>query len=198
MQVSLIGFSNNLNRAGFGMSDIQSLGGFGRTGVSSMSVNSNGGFALNGISFGGMGAGISSSTSAGFNMNHVLKNGFTLNSQYFYGASKNDIAELNNRQQFLGDTVFTTRTNRDEIAKTFNHRIGLGLKGKIDSLSRFEFKPVLSFTDRVSDRMTNLNNQNNIDGLLNTSINNQAIDGNDVSYYHNLMLFKNFIKRAEH
>ncbi len=196
MQVSLIGFSNNLNRAGFGMSDVQSLGGFGRTGVSSMMVNSNGGFALNGISFGGLGAGISSSTGGGFNMNHVLKNGFTLNSQYFYGASKNNIAELNNRQQFLGDTVFTTRTNRDEIAKTFNHRIGLGLKGKIDSLTRFDFKPVLSFSDRLSDRLTNFKNQNNVDGLLNTSINNQAIDGADVSYYHSLMLFKNFIKKG--
>ncbi|HEY0060297.1 MAG TPA: carboxypeptidase regulatory-like domain-containing protein, partial [Flavisolibacter sp.] len=33
MQLSLIGFSNNLNRSGFGVGDIQSLGGFGRTGI---------------------------------------------------------------------------------------------------------------------------------------------------------------------
>jgi len=196
MQVSLLGFSNNLNRAGFGISDVQTLGGFGRTGISTMMMNSNGGFALNGISFGGLGAGISTSTGGGFNMNHVLKNGFTLNSQYFYGASANKIAELNNRQQFLGDTVFTSRAQKNETAKTYNHTVGLGIKGKLDSLTRLEFKPLLSFSNKLNKRLTNLTNQNNIDGLLNTGLNMDDIDGADVGYNHNLLLFKNFLKKG--
>jgi hypothetical protein len=196
MQVSLIGFSNNLNRAGFGMNDIQSLGGFGRSGINMMMMNSTGGINVNGISFGGMGEGINTSTGGGFNMNHVLKNGFTLNSQYFYGQSRNDVAELNNRLQFLKDTALTTRTQRDEVAKSYNHRVGLGLKGKIDSLTRLEFKPNLSFVDRESHRTTDFRNSNNYDGLLNTSLNAQQLRGKDVTYDHSILLFRNFRKKG--
>ncbi|MCW3075292.1 MAG: hypothetical protein JWP69_2361 [Flaviaesturariibacter sp.] len=194
MQASLIGFSNNLNRSGFGVNDIQSLGGFGRSGINMMMMNSTGGININGISFGGMGEGINTSTGGGFNMNHVLKNGFTLNSQYFYGQSRNDIAELNNRQQFLTDTVLDTRTRRDEVLKSYNHRVGFGLKGKIDSLTRLEFKPTLSFADRTSDRLTDFRNTNNYDGLLNASLNKQDLTGKDLNYDHNLLIFKNFRK----
>jgi hypothetical protein len=101
MQVSLIGFSNNLNRAGFGFNDIQSLGGFNRSGMNMMMMNGNGGINVNGISFGGMGEGINRSTGGGINMNHVLRNGLTLNSQYFYGRSRNDISRRITASSFL-------------------------------------------------------------------------------------------------
>ncbi len=194
MQLSLIGFSNNLNRAGFGFNDIRSLGGFDRSGINMMMMNSNGGINVNGISFGGTGEGINTSTGAGFNMNHVLKNGFTLNSQYFYGQTKNDIIELNNRRQFLHDTILNTLSRRNEDLETFNHRIGLGLKGKIDSLSRFEFKPSLTLTDRTSQKLTYMSNTSNFEGPLNQNSNQQQWDGKDLGYDHQLMVFKNFKK----
>jgi hypothetical protein len=196
MQVSLLGFTNNLNRAGFGFNDIRSLGGFDRSGMNMMMMNSNGGINVNGISFGGMGEGINTSTGAGFNMNHVLKNGFTLNSQYFYGQTRNDIQELNNRQQFLSDTTLVTRSNRNEVLTGNNHRIAFGLKGKIDSLSRFEFKPSLVFSSQESDKVTNINSVNNFKGLVNTSDNTQEMDGRDATYSHTLTMFKNFRKKG--
>jgi hypothetical protein len=196
MQVSLLGFTNNLNRAGFGFNDIRSLGGFDRSGMNMMMMNSNGGINVNGINFGGMGEGINRTTGGGFNMNHVLKNGFTLNSQYFFGQSRNDIQELSNRQQFLKDTVLVTRTNRNEIATANNHRIAFGLRGKIDSLTRIEFKPSLVFTDQGSDRITRTTSTNNFDGLVNTGTNDQNIDGKDVTYSHSVMLFRTFRKKG--
>ncbi|MGB8191226.1 MAG: outer membrane beta-barrel protein [Chitinophagaceae bacterium] len=196
LQVSLLGFTNNLNRAGFGFNDIRQLGGFERSGINMMMMNSNGGVAVNGISFGGTGEGINRSTGTGFNMNHVLKNGFTLNTQYFYGRTRNDIAELNNRQQFIADTIFNTRTTRDEVFETRNHRIGFGLKGKIDSLTRLEFKPNLVFGNQQSSRFTDIVNSNNYEGLLSTADNTQRISGKDVSYNHSFLFFKNFKKKG--
>ncbi|MCW2950707.1 MAG: hypothetical protein JWN41_1720, partial [Thermoleophilia bacterium] len=196
MQVSLIGFSNNLNRAGFGVNDISALGGFGRTGINMMMMNSNGGININGVSFGGMGEGISTSTGGGFNMNHVLKNGFTLNSQYFYGQSHNDIRELNNRHQTLHDTILDTRSLRNEEVNAYNHRIGFGLKGKIDSLSRMEFKPTLTFANRDSNKETNYRNTNNFNGPLSDSRNGQDLRGKDIGYDHSLTFFKNFYKKG--
>jgi hypothetical protein len=192
MQLSILGFTNNLNRAGFGFNDIRTLGGFDRSGTNSIWMNSTGGINVNGINFGGMGEGINTSTGLGFNMNHVLKNSLTLNSQYFYGRSRNDIREINNRQQFLGDTTLVTRSVRDEILGSSSHRFGLGLKGKIDSLTRFEFKPGLTITDQESDKQTSILNSNNYKGSLTSSDNHQRVQAKDVFYNHFFSLFKTF------
>lgn len=196
MQVSLIGFSNNLNRAGFGFNDIRSLGGFDRSGMNMLMINGNGGINVNGISFGGMGDGINRSTGAGFNMNHVLKNNLTLNTQYFYGNSRNDIEEINNQQQFLGDSILNTRFNRREVLKGNNHRLGFGLKGKIDSLSRFDFKPTLTFNNQDSRGLTDTYNQSNYEGLLNEGVNRLTNLSNQLGYEHSLLYFKNFRKKG--
>jgi hypothetical protein len=195
LQVSLIGFTNNLSRAGFGFSDITSLGGFGRSGINSLSVYSGGGIAVNGVSFGGMGEGISTSTGGGFNLNHVLGNGLVLNSQYFYGQSRNDIEERNRRQQFLGDTILTTNTLRNELQESFNHRIGFGLKGHLDSLSRIDFKPNLVLGNDKSVLGALTDNNSNVAGPLNSGNNDQRVHGKDVQYDHRLLFFKNFRKK---
>lgn len=195
-QVSLLGFTNNLNRAGFGFNDIRSLGGFDRAGINSLSINSSGGFSVNGISFGGTGEGINTSTGGGFNMNHVLSNGLTLNTQYFYGQTRNDIEELHKRRQFLGDTVLETNTIRNELLQNFTHRLGFGLKGKIDSFTRFEFKPNLILTNRETHSNRTITNESNVDDLLNTSFNEQNAEGKVVEYSHNLQVFKTFKKKG--
>jgi hypothetical protein len=196
MQVSLLGFTNNLNRAGFGFNDIRSLGGFDRSGINMLMMNSNGGINVNGISFGGTGEGINRSTGAGFNMNHVLKNGLTLNSQYFFGSTRNDIQELNNRQQFLGDTIFNTKTSRNEVLETSTHRIGFGLRGKIDSLTRIDFKPNLVIQNNQSGRSTGTTNTDNFNGLLSTADNTQSVQGKDITYSHSFLLFRTFKKKG--
>jgi hypothetical protein len=134
-QVSLIGFSNNVDRAGFRLDDIRTLAGFDRSGLDNYTISERG-LNVNGISFGGQGEGISKTSGAGINLNHVLKNGLTLNTQYFFGRSVNDIAELYNQQQFLGDSVINIRSRRNEVRASNSHRIGLGLKGKLNETSR--------------------------------------------------------------
>jgi hypothetical protein len=195
LQVSLIGFSNNLDRAGFGINDITSLGGFDRGGLDDYVINSRG-VSVNNFSFGGQGEGINSTTGAGFNLNNVLKNGFILNSQYFYGQSKNDISEFNRRQQFVDDTILTTVLRRTEVQETFNHRIAFGLKGNINKSSRFEFRPSLLIRDQQSDGQRLYNTDQNFKGTLNENINDQKIEGKRITYDHTFIFFKSFLKKG--
>src|SRR5690606_23017636 len=143
-----------------------------------------------------MGDGINRSTGAGFNMNHVLKNNLTLNTQYFYGNSRNDIEEINNQQQFLGDSILNTRFNRREVVRGNNRRLGFGLKGKIDSLSRFDFKPTLTFNNQDSRGLTDTYNQSNYEGLLNEGVNRLQNLSDQVGYEHSMKYFKNFRKKG--
>jgi hypothetical protein len=191
LQLSLLGFSNNIDRAGFGLNDIRSLGGFDRSGLDDYVINARG-LSVNGISFGGQGEGINTSTGAGFNLNNVFKNGVSLNTQYFYGQSRNDITERANRQQFFGDTVLSTLTDREEVQRTYNHRIGFGLKGKPGANSRFEFKPSLIISDQQSESSRSVDNIHSVKGLLNKGSNDSWVKGNTFSYDHSLVFFKTF------
>lgn len=195
LQVSVLGFGNNLNKAGFGFKDIQTLGGFDRSGINSISINGNGGLNVNGISFGGTGQGIQRSAGVGFNLNNEFKKGFTLNTQYFYGTTRNDIRDIENRQQFLSDTILNTRTNRDEVQFTNSHRIGMGLRWKIDSVNRLEFRPNLTIGENHGNRLTDIENTNNFTGRLSDSRNLQKTQGNDLGYNHSLSYFSSSRKK---
>lgn len=190
-QVSFLGFSNNLDRSGFRLDDIRSLAGFDRSGIDDYSVNERG-LNVNGISFGGQGEGISKTTGTGINLNNVLKNGLTLNTQYFFGRAVNDIVELANQQQFLGDSIINLRSRRDEVRATNSHRIGLGLRGRLNETSRLEFRPELVLSDPRYRRNVESSTTHNFKGLLNES--NNLIDQNDdgLNYSHSLLYFKSF------
>ncbi|MBC7902391.1 MAG: TonB-dependent receptor, partial [Gemmatimonadaceae bacterium] len=196
MQVSILGFGNNINKAGFSMNDVRSLGGFDRSGINSIWMNQNGGLNVNGISFGGMGEGIVTSAGGGFNMNHVLKNGLTLNTQYFYGQSKSNIEAINNRQQFIGDSVLDTRTNRRGINENQNNRIAFSLRGKLDSLTRIEFKPSFTIGDQENAMLTDVKNIGNRTKTLSASDNNLRAELEDLNYNHSFMYLRSYRKKG--
>ncbi|NII24748.1 outer membrane beta-barrel protein [Pseudoflavitalea sp. X16] len=195
LQVSMLGYTNNINRAGFGISDIMQTGGFQRTGVNSVAINSDGGFALNGISFGGMGQGITRSTGAGLNLNNEFGKKVTLNLQYFYGQVNNRLDQLSNTQQFFRDTIFTTRNTTRQESDEYSHRIGSNLRWKIDSFSSLRFAPQVNIKKNLSDRTQFSTSANNYESLLNESNNSQRVEGNDIGYSHSLNYSRNFRKK---
>lgn len=196
LQVSVLGYTNNLNRAGFGISDIMQTGGFQRSGVNSVAINSNGGFELNGISFGGMGQGITKSTGAGTNINNEFGKKVTLNLQYFYGQNNNQFDQFSNTQQFFNDTAFTTRNTTRQESDEYMHRIGGSLRWKVDSFSNLRFEPKLLLKKAVSERHLFSTASSNYDPLLNESDNRQRVNGNDITYSHNLTYNRNFRKKG--
>ncbi len=189
LQVSLLGFANNINRPGFGMGDINTIGGFNRSGFNSMMVTSEGGFALNGISFGGTGQGIQRSGGAGMNLNNQIGKNLTLNLQYFYGRISSHIDQYGNRQQFFGDTNIVTRSGNHERNISKSHRIGGFLKWNVDSLSVVEFRPSLTLSGIDADKQMRYHTFSSIEGELNESDNRQ-VQANQATEFSNLLTYR--------
>ena len=195
-QVSALAYTNNLNKAGFAIGDIQSIGGFQRSGVNSVMVNSEGGFAFNDISFGGTGPGIQTSTGAGINANNQFGKKVTANIQYFYGHINSKLATTNNVAQFLSDTVLTTRSILQQEADDYNHRFGGKIRWKIDSLTELTFTPYVTFRKNKSVRDLRTESFNNFQPKLNESSNLQDLDGSNTGYNHNIYYNKMFRKKG--
>ena len=194
LQVSLLGYTNNINRPGFGVNDIMNTGGFNRSGFNSMMVMSDGGFALNGISFGGTGRGIQHSTGAGFNMNNQLGKKLTLNLQYFYGQIKSDVQQLSNRKQFFDDTTMTTRNENNEHNTNDVHRIGGFIKWQVDSMSTAEFRPSLTLSSQRGQTDMLYNTFSNYQPLLNESNNEERRKYNSTEFAQFISYNKKFHK----
>ena len=154
LQVSLLGFSNNVNRSGFTFQDVQNLGGFNRSGVSSMSISKNAGnvgFAINGISFGGIESGVSTSSGGGININHAPSPKFSLFAQYFIGKNLNQLTQSSSVQQFLGDTTISSQAQTIAEKPALTHSVHFGTAYKPNIGTTIDFKGTLSFVDAQTD-----------------------------------------------
>lgn len=195
-QVSILGYSNNINKPGFGITDIQKIGGFQRSGLQSIMTMSDGGFALNGVSFGGTGQGLQRSTGGGINFNNQYGKKLTLNLQYFYGQINSEFTTLSNQQLFLRDTVLSTQglSRSDNVSMT--HRIAGTMVWKMDSLTTLTFRPGVTLsTNRNFAEGTTATEQNFKGRINNSSTASQGVFKND-NYSYNLFLNKNFKKKG--
>ncbi|MDB5209277.1 MAG: hypothetical protein JWQ30_104 [Sediminibacterium sp.] len=134
-QVSLLAYTNNLNKPGFGMSDLMQAGGLDRSNSNlnsrSTSIWTNGagsGISINGVSFGGIQnyGGIATSKGVGFNMNHAPNAKQSLFAQYFYGNILIDRRNETDTKQYTGDTVIGNNTVVTGSVVTHAHNIGIG------------------------------------------------------------------------
>ncbi len=194
LQVSLLGYSNNLNRSGFSMTDVMNIGGFSRSNVNSMMVSSDGGFALNDISFGGLGQGIVRSSGAGINTNTIISNKLTLSLQYFYGQNNTRLSDKSNTRQFFNDTTLTTRNANNGENNDFSHRVSAFLKWKLDSLSTLEYRPSFIFNKSRSQKLFESVSFSNYEDQLNESHNSQRNNTEGFSMGQNLTYNRSFKK----
>ncbi len=195
MQLSLIGFSNNLNRSGFSLKEVQDLGGFNRSGFNSMMMTNRGGqtgFALNGISFGGLDAGIARTTGGGFNLNHAPSKKKSFFLQYFFGTTKNNVLQKNNTQQFINDTTVNTLTNTATDREVFTHNFSTGANLKPDTLTDFNFRASYAYSTTGEDVKANIKVDNNKIGQLSTGLGDQFNNTYNNNYNHNIFLTRRF------
>lgn len=193
LQVSILGYSNNLNKSGFGYNDLRSLGGFNRSGANTSNINSEGGLSINGISFGGTGRGIQTSTGAGMNLNNDFKN-VNFNLQYFYGKINNQLNQSINTKQFSRDTILNINSIIDEKGNDINNRISSVIKWKPSSSTTLGFKPTIIFHNNDNVRNIQTISSNNFQGILNTSNNQQHFLGDDLSFSQEISLYHVFKK----
>jgi hypothetical protein len=196
VQVSALGYSNNINRAGFGFGDLQSLGGFNRSGFNSIGIWSDGGIAIDGISLGGTGQGIQRSTGAGININHDPSKKLKINFQYFYGHINSNFESISKTTQTINDTILQTNVNVKDINDDYSHRFGVRLTWKPDSLTTVLYRPSFYIRKYNSNRDFSSEASSNFDNLLNESDNKQAVVRNSTNYSHEFSYSRNFRKRG--
>ncbi len=194
MQVSFLGYSNNINKAGFGPGDLQELGGFGRSGMNARSVQS--GYTINGMSLGGTNEGIQKSTGAGVNFNHDIGKVLAINFQYFLGDINSTFNQKNYMEQRIGDTVLMTNTDSRSQAKDRNHRFGGSAKWKPNTSLVLTYKPVVSLQRQPSVTAFNQASQSNFQDLLNTSQNDGNLEQSKISSSQELTIVKTFRKKG--
>jgi hypothetical protein len=195
-QVSILGYTNNINKPGFGISDIQKIGGFQRSGYNSMMVMSDGGFALNDISFGATGQGLQRSTGGGINFNNQFDKKVTLNLQYFYGQINSDFSTISNQQRFSKDTVLTTNNNSATGTVSRNNRIGGTITWKIDSFTTLTFRPGVTLTSSGNSYSGSAATDENFRGKINNSNATSRGSGNGNNYSYNVFVNKSFRKKG--
>ncbi|MBN8675440.1 MAG: outer membrane beta-barrel protein [Chitinophagales bacterium] len=196
LQVSILGYTNTLNRAGFGLSDISQIGGFDRSGTNSTGGNNDGGLIVNDISFGGTGQGLQRSTGGGINLNHQPTSKLTFNLQYFYGNIRSEMEQINSIDQFVNDTILRTfnkiNDNRTEIAD----RIGSTLRWQLNPLASLEIRPgiILGSTSSVRSSLSDVSSNKQLQ--INKSNNAQQLEEKSNEYSFNTVYSQRFRKKG--
>lgn len=194
LQISMLGYFNNLNKSGFSVNELTGIGGFKRSGVRSITQTSNGGIGLNGISFGGMGEGIVQSGGAGININSSLKKNLNLNLMYFMGRVESSNKLNRNIVQRFSDTSLTIKENQSDNDISTNHRIGAKIDWAIDSVTNAIYQPSVIFSKTNFTTTLVSNSVSNYKGPVNKFDNLQQTISDNLGYSHELSLNR-FTKR---
>jgi hypothetical protein len=197
LQVSVLGYMNNLNRTGFSYSELMSAGGFDRIRSNSASNSTSiwnnaggSGISINGINFGGSQnfGGISTSKGIGFNINHAPNKKQSIYLQYFNGNVNSDRATNTNLAQYNGDTVINTTTRLTGDFITHTHNFGIGARLKPDSVTNILFNASYLIGLQDEDRFSDITGNNNKIGPLSDGDVNQYNDATTRIYRHGLAI----------
>jgi hypothetical protein len=204
LQVSVLGYMNNLNKPGFSFSELMSAGGFDRVrsnsaGQSTSISNSNSGssISINGINFGGMqnGGGISTSKGAGFNLNHASNTKKSFFLQYFHGNVNADRLTVTDLDQYKGDTIVNNNSSLKGEMITHAHNIGTGMRLKPDSVTNILFNASYFIALQDEDKFTDVTSNNSKIGPLSDGTVIQHNDWNTYVYRHAISITRNSKKK---
>ncbi len=142
LQLSLIGFGNNLSQSGFSFSELYRMGGFNRSGVNYISFSDNN-LEVDGTSFGG-GKGITESGGGGFNFNYDIPRKWSVSSSYFFGLTRTRYNEDLESERYFGDTTLSISTLTRELAKGSTHSLNAKFRWTPDTLNMIHWRPKLT------------------------------------------------------
>lgn len=198
LQLSLLGFANNINRSSFSTKDITQLGGFARSGWGNIngSGNSSGqqGFTVDGFSLGGTGSGLNSANGLGLNLNHSPSDKANFSFQYMYGTTRNDLEQTQNVQRFFEDTIVNARTQLTSISHARTHNLASSGGWKPDSLTNITLRLSYAHADNRSDAPSAVITDNNKTGPVNNGNGVLLTNGSSDAYSEVLMFSRRSAK----
>ena len=140
LQISVLGYGNNLSQAGFSFSDLYQMGGFNRNGIRSFVQYDDGRIEANGLNLGG-GKGISESGGGGFNLNYDIPGKLKLNTSYFMGFNRTKYLESTITERYFGDSTLALRRSTDNLLKNSTHVINGEIRWIPDTIQFFNLEP---------------------------------------------------------
>lgn len=175
LQLSVLGYMNNLNRPGFSYGELLQTGGLNRSRDNSASSStsiwrsSNGtGVSINGINFGGQQnyGGIATSKGLGFNLNHTPNAKRSFFAQYFFGNVSIDRTNTSNTDQFIADTVVNNHRVLTGDVENNSHNVNVGLRLKPDSVTNVLINAGYTLGLQQEQRISDISTGNNFLGAL--------------------------------
>jgi hypothetical protein len=186
-QLSLLGYSNNVNKPAFGFQELDQIGGLNRGG--SRSVGST-------VTEDGGGQGIQQSRGAGFNYNNLFGKRFTVNLQYFYGHTDAYYSQKTNTQRFFGDTIIATESANIRESKNNSHRISGSVNFKKDSLTTFILRPSFNYSNSRNKGFLDNLTTDNYKGKTNGIHGDNRHYSRSPDYSHSLSISHRFRKKG--
>jgi hypothetical protein len=186
-QISLLGYSNNVNKPAFGFQELDQIGGLNRGG--SRSAGST-------VTEDMGGQGIQQSRGAGFNYNNLFGKRFTVNLQYFYGHTNAYYSQMNNTQRFFGDTILATESSNVRQSKNNSHRISGSVNFKMDSMTTFILRPSFNYSDSRNKGFLDNLTTDNFKGKTNGIHGDNNFYSRSPDYSHSLSISHRFRKKG--
>jgi len=182
LQVSLIGIGNNLNKTGFSTQDLSSLGGFNRSGTDNLY---NGTVATGGRNYGG----IQTVGSGGANINTDYGKKLKINFTYFYSFTDNSYKQTQFSQQFLGADTLSSNYRSERNSSSRKSTFSSLVEWNPDTINKFRYTPLVSFTNSLSDNSTVSNSFNNLVPRLNDNVGISNGNGNSFQFQHSFSFY---------
>ncbi|QKJ29448.1 TonB-dependent receptor [Mucilaginibacter mali] len=178
LQVSALGYTNNLNSTGFDFNDLYTNGGGNRDG---------GAFSRSGIGFNfGGGNGRQTATSTGININTDYGKKFKVNLSYLYRHTNSAYNTITNQQQFLKDTTVITGSASDRMTLSDNHLISGSLTWKPDDATQLRYTPNATIASGSSSNANGSNSYSNFVNPINNSLNSSNSSNSSASFSQSL------------
>lgn len=198
VQLTLIGYKNNLNRGIFNSSEMRALGAFNRSQYK-MSVNGDrNSYTFNNISFGGGVTAETESIGGGINFNHAPTKITSFYAQYFVSHEDGYTNEKTKTLFYSNDTINEYRIkNQLALVKTNNNiNIGARMKSKSGNHSLSIYMGN-QWTDQNSSTFNQTLNSKFISDTIITSngLFNQINKSNN--YYHSILYYTKLKKQNQ-
>ncbi|EEI94021.1 hypothetical protein HMPREF0765_0353 [Sphingobacterium spiritivorum ATCC 33300] len=178
LQLSFIGFGNNINRQSFDYGELQQHAGLGRA--------ENYGFD----NFGGRNYwGIGNDVAGGFNLNNDWGKKTKLNLMYMLSYNNNDSENRNSSTSLYDGEKQLGTYFSDAQSKAWKHNIKTLLRHRFDTTAYFEFTPRLQL-ENTKNKNSSIGENSTESAMLNRSENNSNRDQKQLTYEHGFFIEK--------